>query len=51
MSKVSVVRSRDKPTDQEVYGLVKKSIDLLGGIQKYVKPGQASPPTSAWWLP
>jgi len=39
MSKVSVVRSRDKPTDQEVYGLVKKSIDLLGGIQKYVKPG------------
>ena len=39
MSKVSVVRSRDKPTDQEVYRLVKKSIDLLGGIQKYVKPG------------
>ena len=39
MSKVSVVRSRDKPTDQEIYGLVKKSIDLLGGIQKYVKPG------------
>ena len=39
MSKVSVVRSRDKPTDQEVYGLVNKSIDLLGGIQKYVKPG------------
>jgi uncharacterized protein (DUF362 family) len=39
MSKVSVVRSRNKPTDQEVYELVKKSIDLLGGIQKYVKPG------------
>jgi uncharacterized protein (DUF362 family) len=39
MSKVSVIRSRDKLTDQEVYGLVKKSIDLLGGIQKYVKPG------------
>ncbi|MBC8463042.1 DUF362 domain-containing protein [Candidatus Bathyarchaeota archaeon] len=39
MSKVSVVRSRKKPTDEEVYGLVKKSIDLLGGIEKYVKPG------------
>lgn len=39
MSKVSVVRSRNKPTDQEVYELVIKSIDLLGGIQKYVKPG------------
>ena len=36
MSKVSVVRSRDKPTDEEVYGLVKESIDLLGGIEKYV---------------
>jgi len=39
MSKVSVVRSRDKPTDEEVYGLVKESIDLLGGIQRYIKPG------------
>ncbi len=39
MSKVSVVRSRDKPTDEQVYGLVKESIDLLGGIEKYVKPG------------
>ena len=39
MSKVSVVRSRNKPTDEEVYGLVKESIDLLGGIEKYVKPG------------
>ena len=39
MSKVSVVRSRDKPTDEEVYGLVKESIDLIGGIQKSVKLG------------
>lgn len=39
MSKVSVVRSRDRPTDEQVYDLVKESIDLLGGIEKYVKPG------------
>ncbi len=39
MSKVSIVRSRGKPTDEEVYGLVKESIDLIGGIKKYVKPG------------
>lgn len=39
MSKVSVVRSKNKPTDEEVYGLVKESIDLIGGIQKYVKLG------------
>jgi len=39
MSKVSVVRSKGKPSDKEVYDLVKKSIDLLGGIEKFVKKG------------
>ena len=39
MSKVSVVRSGKKPTAEEVYGLVKESIDLLGGIEKIVKFG------------
>jgi uncharacterized protein (DUF362 family) len=39
MSKVSVVRSKSKPSDKEVYDLVKKSIDLLGGIGKFVKQG------------
>jgi len=39
MSKVSVVRSRDKPTDEQVYGIVKESIDLIGGIKAYVKKG------------
>ena len=39
MSRVSVVRSEDKPSDVEVYRLVKESIDLLGGIGEYVKKG------------
>lgn len=39
MSKVSVVRSKVKPTDQMVYDLVKQSIDLLGGIEEFVKKG------------
>lgn len=39
MSKVSVVRSKDKPSDKEVYDLVKESIDLLGGIEKFVRKG------------
>lgn len=39
MSKVSVVRSKGKPSDKEVYDLVKKSIDLLGGIKEFVKKG------------
>ena len=39
MSKVSVVRSKKIPSDQEVFDLVKESIDLLGGIEKFVKKG------------
>ncbi|MCK4703499.1 DUF362 domain-containing protein, partial [Candidatus Bathyarchaeota archaeon] len=40
MSKVSIVKSPGKPSDEEVYGLVKKSVDLVGGIESVVKPGQ-----------
>lgn len=39
MSKVSVVRSKGKPSHKEVYDLVKESIDLLGGIEEFVKKG------------
>jgi uncharacterized protein (DUF362 family) len=37
MSRVSVVRNKSKPSDEEVFVLVKKSIDLLGGIEEFVK--------------
>ncbi len=40
MSKVSIVKSPGKPSEEEVYGLVKKSVDLVGGIESVVKPGQ-----------
>jgi len=39
MSKVSVVRNQSIPSDKEVFDLVKKSIDLLGGIEEFVKKG------------
>jgi len=42
MSKVSIVKSPGKPGDEEVYGLVKKSVDLVGGIESVVKPGQTA---------
>ena len=42
MSKVSIVKSPGKPSDEEVYGLVKKSVDLVGGIESVVKPGQTA---------
>jgi len=42
MSKVSIVKSPGKPSDEEVYGLVKKCVDLVGGIESVVKPGQTA---------
>jgi uncharacterized protein (DUF362 family) len=39
LSKVAVVRNKGKPSDQQVYELVKKSIDHLGGIRSIVKKG------------
>ncbi|TFH18924.1 DUF362 domain-containing protein [Candidatus Bathyarchaeota archaeon] len=39
MSKVAVVRNKGKPSDQQVYEMVKKSIDHLGGIRSIVKKG------------
>lgn len=38
MAKVSLVRCADYDLDN-VYNAVKRSIDLLGGIEKFVKPG------------
>jgi uncharacterized protein (DUF362 family) len=39
MSKVSIIKNRGKPTDREVYEMVKKSIDYLGGIESIVAEG------------
>ena len=40
MSRVSIVKSPGKPSEEQVYAMVKKSIDLIGGIGSVVKPGQ-----------
>ena len=40
MAKVSIVRARAPPKDEQVYGLVKKAVDLVGGIKSVVQPGQ-----------
>jgi uncharacterized protein (DUF362 family) len=40
MSRVSIVKSPGKPSEEQVYELVKKSVDLVGGIESVVKPGQ-----------
>jgi uncharacterized protein (DUF362 family) len=39
LSRVAVVRNPTKPTDQEVYKMVKKAVDHLGGIKSIVKEG------------
>ena len=39
MSRVAVVRNNGKPSDQQVFEMVKKSIDHLGGIKSIVKKG------------
>ena len=39
MSKVSIIKNQGTPTDREVYEMVKKSIDLLGGIESIITKG------------
>src|SRR3990172_9233351 len=39
MGKVSIVKSARAPSDAEVAGLVKKAVDLVGGIKSFVKKG------------
>jgi len=39
LSRVSVVRNREPPSDPQVYEMVKKAIDLIGGIKSIVEPG------------
>ncbi len=39
MGRVSIVRSAKAPKDSEIRGLVKKSIDLVGGLGSVVKKG------------
>ncbi|MCW4051431.1 MAG: DUF362 domain-containing protein [Candidatus Bathyarchaeota archaeon] len=41
MSRVSIVKSRESPEDNQVYGMVKEAIDKLGGIESIVKPRQS----------
>ena len=40
MSRVSIVKSPGKPSEEQVCELVKKSVDLVGGIESVVKTGQ-----------
>ena len=39
MSRVAVIRNKTKPSDQDVYTMVKKAVDHLGGIKSIVKEG------------
>ncbi|OGD53792.1 hypothetical protein A3K81_04720 [Candidatus Bathyarchaeota archaeon RBG_13_60_20] len=40
MVQVSIVKNPRKPTDKDVHNMVKKAMDLVGGIKSIVKPGQ-----------
>jgi len=40
MGKVSIVRSPERPDDERVHQMVKEAIDLLGGLETIVRPGQ-----------
>ncbi len=39
MNRVSIVKSQEKTEDPDIFTQVKKAIDHLGGIQRYVKKG------------
>jgi len=41
MSRVSIVKSPGKPSEEQVYAMVKESIDLVGGMGSVVEPGQS----------
>jgi len=52
-SVVSIVKTPRNPKDEEVRSAVRKAIDLLGGIEKFVKPGSKAlvKPNMCWpWL-
>ncbi|MBA7610977.1 hypothetical protein ES703_18192 [subsurface metagenome] len=40
MGKVSIIRASERPDDERVYQMVKEAIDLLGGLETIVRPGQ-----------
>ncbi len=40
MGKVSIVRSPEIPDDERVHQMVKEAVDLLGGLETIVRPGQ-----------
>jgi len=40
MGKVSIIRASERPDDERVYRMVKEAIDLLGGLETIVRPGQ-----------
>ena len=40
MGKVSIVRSPERPDDERVHQMVKEAVDLLGGLETIVRPGQ-----------
>jgi uncharacterized protein (DUF362 family) len=40
MGRVSIIRASERPDDERVYQMVKEAIDLLGGLETIVRPGQ-----------
>ena len=40
MGKVSIIRASERPDDERVHQMVKEAIDLLGGLETIVRPGQ-----------
>jgi uncharacterized protein (DUF362 family) len=40
MDKVSIIRAHERLDDERVYQMVKEAIDLLGGLETIVRPGQ-----------
>jgi len=41
LSRVAVVRNEGKPSDEQIYKMVKEAIDYLGGIKSVVKKGNS----------
>ena len=47
-SKVSIVRTPQDPTYEQIFAAVEKAVDFVGGIRDYVKPGQTALVSPSW---
>jgi uncharacterized protein (DUF362 family) len=47
-SKVSIIRTSQNPTYEQIFAAVEKAVDLVGGIRDYVKPGQTALVSPSW---